>query len=1025
MKRIIQYSLATIMLTFGSNQTFAQAEHMAFPNERKAPAEQREMGEPAQYINGSEQAIVKTQQTLVANPMVFPPNWKTNIEKPYKVSITRDATTGMPMKTQIASGSFSASDITESGIRGNAKKILASVGHQFGMGNAANDFEEKSLNIDDLGIGHIKLYQTHNGVPVFGSELTIHFYADGSAVIVGRSQPEPELQNIAATFAEQQAKDLAETDVATKDVFVELSDWQKEMLDYHGPEAELVVFPSREQFGQFHLAWHVTVHNTFIKHWEYFIDAHTGDILLAYNHTCSIGPFTANATDLNGVSRTINTFEDNAGTFHMVDASRPMFTGSNATFPTNGQGTIVTLDLQNTNLNNPSAADITSPNNSWNNPTAVSAHYNADISYEYFRTVHNRNSINGQGGDVVSFINVADDNGGGLDNAFWNGQFMFYGNGNQGFFPLAASLDVGGHEMSHGVIQNTADLVYMDEPGALNESFADVFGAMIDRTNWLLGEDVVRPQAFPSGALRNMMDPHNGGTSLSDPGWQPDNTSEQFTGQQDNGGVHINSGITNRAYYLFCTATTKEKGEQVWYRALSQYLTKSSKFIDCRIAVEQSCNDLFGPNSMELTAAQTAFSTVGIGSGPGTNTNPTLPTNPGQEFVLITDVNQNDPNTLYVANSDASNFTPISTTGVNFRPSVVDDGSAAAFVSTDNNIFAALLDLSNPSENQLTTDNFWSTVSVSKDGSKIAAISTNLDTAIYVYDFASQQWGKFRLYNPTTAQGGVNVGGVRYAEALEWDYTGQYVIYDAFNEIPNSPSYWDMGIIEVWDNNANNFGSGTIQKIFTGLPFGISIGNPSISKTSPNVLTFDLLDESSGQQEFFVMSANIETGDVVTVWQQDRVGTPSYSLNDGLIGFSGANTNGDPSIGIVPIGSDKITPSGQAALFTEFAIWPVWFGNGSRIVASIGDTEDEAFELVAMPNPFSNSLQVAITTEESRSDVTLQLVNLLGQVKSSQVTDINSGTQTIQLDANDLSAGQYFLRFSDGKAVQTLKVMKQ
>ncbi len=1024
MKAFIQYFTISLIVIFGVQNVHAQAEHMAFPNERQAPEEQREMREPAQYIDASQTAIVRTKQSMMVDPIVFPRNWKTNKEKPYEVSITRDAVTGMPLKAVFAKGSFSASEITEASITDNVKKILASIGHQYGLTNAADMFAIKTLNIDDLGIGHVKLYQTYKGIEVFGAELGIHFYEDGSAVILGRSQPEPAIATINPSYAEQQAKDLSLTDVATRDVLVELNEWQKEMLDYDGPEAELVVFPSREQFGQFHLAWHVTVHNTFIKHWEYFIDAHTGEVLLAYDHTCSIGPFTANATDLNGVSRTINTFEDNAGTFHMVDASRPMFMGNNATFPAAGQGTIVTLDLQNTNLNNPTAADITSPNNNWNNPTAVSAHYNSNIAYEYFRTVHNRNSINGQGGDVVSFINVADDNGGGLDNAFWNGQFMFYGNGSTNFFPLAASLDVGGHEMSHGVIQNTADLVYMDEPGALNESFADVFGAMVDRADWLLGEDVVRPASFPSGALRDMEDPHNGGNQLGDPGWQPDNTSEQFTGTQDNGGVHINSGITNRAYYLFCTATTKEIGEQVWYRALSQYLTKSSKFIDCRIAIEQACTDLHGANSPELAAAQSAFTTVGIGSGPGTNTNPTLPTNPGQEFVLITDVNQNDPNTLYIANSDASNFTPVSTTSVNFRPSVVDDGSAAAFVSTGNNIFAVSLDPNAPNESQLTTDNFWSTVSVSKDGSKLAAISTNLDTAIYVYDFPSQQWAKFRLYNPTTAQGGVNLGGVRFAEALEWDYSGEYVIYDAFNEIPNSPSYWDVGVIRVWDNSTNNFGDGQIQKIFTGLPANVSIGNPSISKTSPNVLSFDLLDESSGSQEFFVVAANIETGDVATVFQQDRVGTPSYSLNDGIIGFSAANTNGDPSIGVIPIGSDKITPSGQAALFTEFAIWPVWYGNGFRVV-SINEEQESSIELLAMPNPFDNTLQIAITSDGAKGEVTLELMNLLGQVKYTQTTTIQAGTETIRVETGDLATGQYFLRVSDGTSVQTLRVMKQ
>src|SRR5690606_9787644 len=139
----------------------------------------------------------------------------------------------------------------------------------------------------------------------------------------------------------------------------------------------LVVFPSRNQFGKFNLAWHVTVHNTFIKVWEYFIDAHTGEVLNAYDHTCSVGPTTANATDLMGASRTINTFQAQNNTYFLLDASRVMYTGPTNALPNTGSGSIVTLTLQNTSTASPNAADLTSLNNIWGNPTAVSAHANA------------------------------------------------------------------------------------------------------------------------------------------------------------------------------------------------------------------------------------------------------------------------------------------------------------------------------------------------------------------------------------------------------------------------------------------------------------------------------------------------------------------------------------------------------------------------------------------------------------------------------------------------------------------------
>src|SRR5690349_22668502 len=101
--------------------------------------------------------------------------------------------------------------------------------------------------------------------------------------------------------------------------------------------------------------------------------------------------------------------------------------------------------------------------------------------------------------------------------------------------------------MTHGVVQNTANLEYQGESGAINESMADIFGTMLDPGDWLIGEDVVKTSAFPSGALRSLQDPHNGGTSLADPGYQPRHKSEMYTGSEDNGGVHINSGLPNNA----------------------------------------------------------------------------------------------------------------------------------------------------------------------------------------------------------------------------------------------------------------------------------------------------------------------------------------------------------------------------------------------------------------------------------------------------------------------------------------------
>ena len=215
-------------------------------------------------------------------------------------------------------------------------------------------------------------------------------------------------------------------------------------------------------------------------------------------------------------------------------------------------------------------------------------------------------------GNIISLINVADEDGDRMDNAFWNGQAIFYGRGKQAFSsPLARGLDVAAHELGHGVIQTTANLNYQGESGALNESFADVFGVLVENEDWLIGEDIVNKNFFKS-ALRDMADPHNGGSSLNDNGWQPAHYEERYTGREDNGGVHINSGIANKAFYLFATHEDVgvELAEQVYYSVLTNYLTRSSQFVDMRVAVIAAAKAMF--NDQVSQAAALAFDQVGI-----------------------------------------------------------------------------------------------------------------------------------------------------------------------------------------------------------------------------------------------------------------------------------------------------------------------------------------------------------------------------------------------------------------------------
>jgi Zn-dependent metalloprotease len=223
---------------------------------------------------------------------------------------------------------------------------------------------------------------------------------------------------------------------------------------------------------------------------------------------------------------------------------------------------------------------------------------NGDVVYDDFKDtldfyaqVFKRDSIDNRGMIVIGSIHYDDDqHPAGFDNAFWNGEQMIFGDGDGVMFgSFTKSLDVIGHELTHGVTQNTANLPFHQQSGALNESISDVFGSMVkqyhlnqtaDEADWLIGKELLTPEILAQGnrALRDMRAP---GTAFKntpfgdDP--QPGNMSDYVNmpddddDTNDHGGVHINSGIPNRAFFLVATALgghSWERAGPIWYASL-------------------------------------------------------------------------------------------------------------------------------------------------------------------------------------------------------------------------------------------------------------------------------------------------------------------------------------------------------------------------------------------------------------------------------------------------------------------------
>ncbi len=484
----------------------------------------------------------------------------------------------------------------------------------FRLDNPLDELSVAAINTDRFGKQHILLRQQYQGVPLWNQEIAAHLSPSGEVYAInGRYVPTPRgLPAVDVAITAQEAIDVARKELGSWTQIGELSEQSKALLQYNGAQASQCIWVHPDTDTP-HLVWHVVMRPNFRDRWYYFIDAHSGEVLQRYNATATDGPTTAQAVDLFGDTQTIHVYQA-LDAFFLIDASRPMFQEVQPDILNNPLGAIWTLDAQSTDLG--AGNEVTwafSEDNVWTDATAVSAHTNTAVVFEYFLNTHGRLGIDGVGGTMISIVHVTDE-GEPMENAFWNGKVMAYGDGNVVFSPLAGARDVAGHEMTHGVIERTVNLEYVFQSGALNESFADVFGTMVDREDWQMGEDITSASFFSTGALRDLSNPNNGGSS-GDNGWQPAHMDEfvELDIDTDNGGVHVNSGIPNRACFLIADAIGREKTEQMYYRILdARYLNSRVNFFDMRLAARRAAAELFGDPSAELDAVESAFDAVGI-----------------------------------------------------------------------------------------------------------------------------------------------------------------------------------------------------------------------------------------------------------------------------------------------------------------------------------------------------------------------------------------------------------------------------
>ncbi|HBF59287.1 MULTISPECIES: M4 family metallopeptidase [unclassified Exiguobacterium] len=451
--------------------------------------------------------------------------------------------------------------------------------------NKKGDFAVQ--NVEKDGSSQIvRLQQEVDGVPVFGSVVVGNVAKDGTLKAVVNDainvKGKPGLAK-KATLSEKKAIKLYQKAIKASEFEV-------------APKAELVIYPVKDDAVYAYKVTSTVLAGKEPSRWTYFIDANSGKVLNKFDQLAH-----ATGTTVLGTSATFNTTLS-AGKYYLQDTTR-------------GKG-VYTYDAKNrTSLPGTLWADADNVFNATYDRAAVSAHVNAAKTYDFYKNTYGRNSYDNAGARLNSTVHYSTN----YNNAFWDGTKMVYGDGDgTTFVALSGALDVVAHELTHAVTEYTAGLVYQNESGAINEAVSDIMGTVAEYTvgsnfDWLVGEDIYTP-GVSGDALRSMSNPAAYG--------DPDHYSKRYTGTQDNGGVHINSGIINKAAYLLgnggtfynvsVTGIGVPKLGAIYYRALNVYLTPNSNFSSLRAAVVQSAKDLYGSTSAEATAAAKSFDAVGV-----------------------------------------------------------------------------------------------------------------------------------------------------------------------------------------------------------------------------------------------------------------------------------------------------------------------------------------------------------------------------------------------------------------------------
>lgn len=768
-----------------------------------------------------------------------------------------------------------------------------------------------SVETDATGTKIIRLSQRFGGLEVWPSMITANVNGAGAlTVVMGAYCPTPASVSLTSVITAAEAVSTVRRRFAD----------QGNAGQFEAGMPRLKIFADKGRSPE--LAFEVLA-KAAGRAERVFVSATSGSVLLAVSEICHAG-INVTVPDAFGQNRTINVFPAGTPTRYLVvDTSKQMYNAAAAT------GVIAVYDARTAN---PPLSSSASPSSGFD-PIAVSAAFNLGKAYDFFVSAFQRNSYDGRGSNILGLVRVFDSKTGGpLANAFWSGseKTMNFGSADA----YAAATDIVGHEFSHAVVQNTANLIYSEESGALNESFSDILGESLERyvsgsNDWLIGTSLRQ-------TLRSLRRPQDYR--------QPNSMSQYLRTKEDQGGVHTNSGISNYAFYLLAEglpggAIGFDPARNIFYRALATKLNSRSDFQDLRSACVQSARELFGAGSLQASKTAQAFDAVEIYDAETSMVPDNLTPPSGPDSYLVTYLAV-DGNTYLgrreAALGDGNGITRITPVPLDrtTRASVSGDGSEVVFVSATRDVVLAKTNGSGSTP--AGGPGRFNSATLSADGKYFACIGRDVATGtplkqiIYI-NTATSQAEVIDLYLPVAD--GPNTIALTLVDEIDLSPDGQLALFDGFAKT----TLGDGTSVQGWALFGVDLRTKAIFSLLGPLP-NLNLGNPAFARTSEHRIIFEA-DDTSGA---YIFSADVVRGRIETVRQfrpaNQFFAYPRFSAGDDFVVFTDQffdlnSRTMQPTVSRISLTGDRITPMGTPSTVQNFGYSGTSYRRGTYLGA--------------------------------------------------------------------------------------------